>query len=224
MSSTYHVIYKTTNNLNNKIYVGYHSTDNLSDDYLGSGKILNEAINKYGIQNFSKEILYVFPTKEEALEKEKEIVNMEFLQRKDVYNLKIGGEGGWDYINNVLKENKEYNLSLSKKLSDAAFKNHKEGKIKGWGAINSEKQSSWNRGKPKSDSTRKKMSEVRLTKISNGEITYNILDCETIKSRINDFNNIEKTYGWVTKLSVKWGISHTQVRRFINKNIQREVD
>ena len=77
MSSKYHVIYKTTNNLNNKIYIGYHSTDNLTDDYLGSGKILNEAINKYGIQNFSKEILYVFPTKEEALEKEKEIVNME---------------------------------------------------------------------------------------------------------------------------------------------------
>jgi hypothetical protein len=37
----YHIIYKTTNLINGKIYVGMHSTDNLNDGYLGSGWILN---------------------------------------------------------------------------------------------------------------------------------------------------------------------------------------
>jgi hypothetical protein len=49
-SKKFHFIYKTTNLLNNKFYIGMHSTSNLKDGYLGSGTHLRYAIRKYGIQ------------------------------------------------------------------------------------------------------------------------------------------------------------------------------
>jgi hypothetical protein len=49
------IIYKTTNLINGKIYVGQDSKNN--PKYLGSGIVLNHAIKKYGKDNFKKEIL-----------------------------------------------------------------------------------------------------------------------------------------------------------------------
>ena len=81
-----YIIYKTTNTLNNREYIGYHSTKDLDDGYLGSGKILEHAISKYGKDKFTKEILYEYDNREEALVKEKEIVNQQNVDRPDTYN------------------------------------------------------------------------------------------------------------------------------------------
>lgn len=89
----YHIVYKTTNTVNNKIYVGLHSTDKIQDNYIGSGYILKEAIKKYGRDKFYKEILYIFHTRKEARIKEAEIVDKEFCKRLDTYNIAIGGMG-----------------------------------------------------------------------------------------------------------------------------------
>lgn len=40
MRSTYYTIYKTTNLINGKIYIGKHQTKDPYDSYLGSGKRL----------------------------------------------------------------------------------------------------------------------------------------------------------------------------------------
>lgn len=88
-----HIVYQTTNKVNGKIYVGYHRTENLNDSYLGSGVVLAHAIKKYGIENFERSILFVYEDEALARAKEAEIVNPEFLKRKDVYNLNVGGFG-----------------------------------------------------------------------------------------------------------------------------------
>lgn len=92
----YHIIYKTTNLVNNKIYIGAHSTNDIADGYIGSGKMLHLAIKKYGLENFKREVLHMFNSPEEMFEKETEIVNEEFIGRSDVYNIVTGGFGGFN--------------------------------------------------------------------------------------------------------------------------------
>lgn len=88
-------IYKTTNMINGKIYVGYHASDNIeTDNYLGSGYLLKKSIQKHGKENFKREILHEFETQEEATKKEREIVNEDFIARDDTYNICLGGFGG----------------------------------------------------------------------------------------------------------------------------------
>lgn len=92
-NQTFHYTYKITNKLNDMIYIGAHSTHDLEDDYMGSGKALWEAYDEIGQENFKKEILEFFDAREEAFKREVEIVNKEFTQRFNVYNIYSGGGG-----------------------------------------------------------------------------------------------------------------------------------
>lgn len=95
----FYYLYEIRNNLNGKIYVGVHKTRDLNDGYMGSGKVINAAIKKHGIENFTKVILETFENAKAMYARETEIVTDEFLARDDVYNLRRGGHGGFDYIN-----------------------------------------------------------------------------------------------------------------------------
>lgn len=114
-------VYQITNKINNKIYIGVHKTKELNDSYMGSGKLIKRAFDKYGVENFNKEILHKCNTYEEALMIEQQIVDDSFLERKDVYNIRRGGCGGFDYIN-------KNNLHASKYGTDNPFfgKKHTE--------------------------------------------------------------------------------------------------
>ena len=95
----YHYIYRTTCQITGKFYVGMHSTDNLEDGYLGSGKILGYSRKKYGDENHKKEIIEMCPTREALKLREKEIVNEQMLADALNINLKYGGEGGFEHQN-----------------------------------------------------------------------------------------------------------------------------
>lgn len=90
----YNYLYKVTCNIDNSVYIGVHSTNNLNDGYKGSGTLLRRKIEKHGWENFTKEILSHYSTRKEVLEAEAQHVNPDFLKLEHVMNLVAGG-GGW---------------------------------------------------------------------------------------------------------------------------------
>lgn len=74
-----------------------HSTHNLDDGYLGSGKYLKHSIEKYGRDAFMLEILEFFPDREALAAREKEIVTEEMLKDPFCLNLMCGGKGGGEF-------------------------------------------------------------------------------------------------------------------------------
>ena len=74
-------------------YIGRHSTNDLNDSYLGSGKRLIFAIKVYGKENFNREILWVFDNYDDMMNKEKELINGDVMYDAMSYNIAPGGEG-----------------------------------------------------------------------------------------------------------------------------------
>ena len=127
-----YIVYKTTNIVNNYIYIGVHKTEdpNIFDYYIGNGVYINspktyeksktkfqQAVKEFGVKNFKREILAIFDTAEEAYELEGQLVNENFLMRNDVYNMILGGvincsEGitvyQYDINGNFIKEYDSY--------------------------------------------------------------------------------------------------------------------
>lgn len=108
-----YIIYKITNLVNNKIYIGQHVTYDVDDNYMGSGIYLKRAIEKYGLSNFKKEILFECNNQKELDEKEAELVNENFVKRKDTYNLNLGGSS-WYYVNKSGKAESVAHWKLAK--------------------------------------------------------------------------------------------------------------
>lgn len=106
------IVYKTTNLINGKIYIGVHYTNpDIFDGYIGCGvkstsitqniKGFRAAVLKYGYENFKRQTLFTYEDSEsgmlQAYKKEAELVNKDFLKRTDVYNLALGGKFTLNY-------------------------------------------------------------------------------------------------------------------------------
>lgn len=139
----YYYFYKITNKLNGKKYLGVHKTDNLEDDYMGSGVLLSKAKEKYGIENFTKEILKYFNNEEDMFCYEGEIVNETIVNDPNYYNVALGGHGGNTYAGKSGDEMVEIKQKLSV---------WQKGKLKP------------HKGTPRSNETRQKISEAKKNK------------------------------------------------------------
>lgn len=133
-------IYLTTNLINNKMYIGKHERQKYDSKYYGSGKILQKAIEKYGIENFKNEILYEANSTEELNIYEKKYI-MEYREKfgkNNLYNIANGGDGGdtfsgksdkekEDFVKRMTEINKERCSSkdFKEKLSKATSKRYK---------------------------------------------------------------------------------------------------
>lgn len=96
----YGYIYKTTNLINNKFYVGKHKypKNEIDTKYYGSGIRLKDAIHKYGKENFIVEILDICMTLSEANEKERFwIEKLDARNREIAYNISFGGDANVPY-------------------------------------------------------------------------------------------------------------------------------
>lgn len=101
-NNIYYIVYKTINLTDNKFYIGKHKQliDPYSfDGYLGSGTRLMNAIRKYGKENFTRVTLFSFLNEEDCFSKENELSKY-WLGDPLCYNIKEGGLGGFDHINN----------------------------------------------------------------------------------------------------------------------------
>jgi hypothetical protein len=95
----FNFVFVTTNLINGKQYVGDHSSNDLecwkTKHYLGSGKIIIKAVEKYKKENFSRKILEFFPTKQEAFDaQEKYIKQFNTLNINGGYNVSPSGGHG----------------------------------------------------------------------------------------------------------------------------------
>ena len=188
---TYNYIYLITNNINGKIYIGKHSTDNLDDGYMGSGKLIKKAIQKYGIKNFTKEYLAFCDTEDKLNWFEKFYIK-KYKAREVGYNLTDGGDGALgrkhteeakQKISKSLKGRKQYEMteeirqkqSISHKgrISPMKGKHQSEesrqkisGTLKGktFSEEHKQKISEAKKGKTRSEETKQKISEAKKGK------------------------------------------------------------
>ena len=111
-------IYRITNKINGKTYVGQYEYKKLNDNYMGSGILLKRAQKKYGMKNFKKEILVFNISKQEhadLLEETFIAVEREKVGKENCYNVADGGQGENGCKGKHLSEEHKRNISESNK-------------------------------------------------------------------------------------------------------------
>lgn len=199
-------IYKITNTITQKIYIGKQVREN--KHYMGSGKLIKLSILKYGIENFKKEIIEVCSSKKELSNREIFWISYYKSQDRNVgYNITKGGDG-----NNTNKHflGKKLSESHRKKISD---NHHDVSGIKNpmFGKTHTDdvklKLSELKKGTSHSKETKKKFSNLRKgSKNSNSKLNE-----ETVTQIRNDYNKMS-----IKEITLKYNLKKSCVWKIVN--------
>lgn len=148
-------IYKTTNLLNGKIYIGKRKSNIFLKNYFGSGSYIKRSIKKNGIDNFKVKLIFACDSKRQL--NSKEIYFIKLYNARDInigYNIHVGGGDGDTLSKHPNK------INIIKKRSKTYKANYKKGK-----------HSVWNKGKKKCFSKQSIQKRLNTIKQRYGKIT-----------------------------------------------------
>lgn len=179
-----------------------HSTCDLDDGYMGSGRYLRRSIRKYGINNFKKEILEFFETRELLIEAEKLVITSDMLNDTMCMNLMRGGEGGY-----VSKEHYQITSKIGGEIHANKMKNDAEYRAKVTKIARENFKKARAEGKLKTSK--------RFTGLTHNENSKKLMS-EKAKQRTGNKNS---QYGtcWITKDDVNKKIKKEKLETFINE-------
>ncbi len=205
-----HYLYKTTCLITSRWYIGMHSTNNMEDGYMGSGKRLRYSLRKHGVNNHVKEILEFFETRELLVEAEIKAITPDMITDRNCMNLKYGGTGGNVSIEDCIKgafiagkihsdkfnNNDNYKKEVLDRLSDNTKERWRDSDYR----VKMLDKISWVNRKH-SDETKEKISEI-MKGTGTGEANSQYGTCWITKDGLN--KKIKKedleiyiTNGWI---------------------------
>lgn len=229
------VVYKTTNLVNGKIYIGQDSKNN--PEYLGSGRIIKKALDKYGKNNFKKEILAECKSKAELDEIEKFWIK-ELKSIENGYNISAGGDGclGCKQSDETkekrrLKNIGELNPMFGKRLSNESLIKRSE-KVKMNGVFKGDKNPNFKFKIIESDlynlfiSENKTIKEIsKIYGCSVDVINDNLRKFKMTKEKSNKYKlNIDEINKYLAdglnlvKIGLLYGCSNKIIHKFIKKH------
>lgn len=195
MSNSIYIVYKTTNLVNGKFYIGVHKRNN-RPDYIGSGTILKLAIEKYGKEKFVRETIKEFDSSEKAFLYEKELITNDIINNPKCYNIAPGGEGGWK-----TGESGKIEMSINKRKLYKDKENHPRFGTKHSDETKSKMKKAWETRPPATDEYRNNMSKAKkgvpLPKLQKKCMIYGII-YDSRREAVHQTGKSESTiYRWI---------------------------
>lgn len=202
------IIYKTTNLVNGKIYIGQDKNNN--PNYYGSGKLLKLAMKKYGKENFKKEILEECNSEDHLNKREIFwITNCNSVDRKIGYNISDGSKEGDRKIGHEIAKNGIYNYWVEKYGKEEADK-RRESKI----------EKLKNIGKEGNDLTKKGRYDIWLNKYGKIEADKRY---EEWRLKISQFQQYKLESGWKHSDEAKEKISKTRLGTKLSEETKEKL-
>ena len=198
----YYIIYKVTNQINGKYYIGRHATNDINDSYMGSGIGIKNAIKKYGVKNFTKEIIAEADSPDALWDLEKEIVNESVVKDPMSYNNAYGGK---HYLHGLREYDYDAFIKHQRRAGQQYAKNF-TGKPKEWHV----------KGGSSSSRMRSKQYKYRITTSTGEEYIVNGLEFKEL-CREKDWNY--NTLHW--KKSIGKYISRGKHKGFLVEQLSK---
>ena len=150
-------IYKIVNRVNNKIYIG--KDESSTPSYMGSGKLIKRAHEKYGLENFTKTVIETCEDRETLCEREKYWI--QYYNSTDLeigYNITSGGDGGDTYSNLPEEQMNEIRQKLSEVMKKRVFSEEHRRKLSEAGKGNTNGR--LNKGIKRTEEQKEKLSKI----------------------------------------------------------------